>query len=72
MPHLSFIYRLECDISEDEMDIGAAHGAGLIRSVANITGGTLKGPDIEAVVLPGGADWAKVIEGTHVRNLWIS
>lgn len=68
-PTMSFLYRLECDIAEEEVDIGAPHGTGLIRSVANIIGGTLKGPEIEASVLPlGGADWATVIQGTHVSS----
>lgn len=64
---MSFLYRLECDIAEEELDIGAPHGTGLIRSVANIISETLRGPEIEAsVLLLGGADWATVIEGTHV------
>ena len=65
-PGLSFIYRLECDIDPQEIDVGAPHGAGVIRSVANIAGGTFRGPSISGTVLPGGADWATVIEGTHV------
>lgn len=69
-PAMSFLYRLECDVAEEEIDIGAPHGTGVIRSVANILNGTLKGPGIEAAVLPlGGADWATVIEGTHVSQL---
>lgn len=66
-PSLSFIYRLECDIDVNEIDVGAPHGSGIIRSIANIMKGTVKGPGIEGEVLPlGGADWATVIEGTHV------
>lgn len=66
-PAMSFLYRLECDIAEEEIDIGAPHGTGSIRSVAHVIGGTIKGPEIEASVLPlGAADWATVIQGTHV------
>lgn len=66
-PALSFLYRLECDIAKEEINVGAPHGAGMIRSIANIVRGTLKGPGIEGTVLPlGGADWATVIKGTHV------
>lgn len=66
-PALSFLYRLACDIAEEEINIGAPHDAGIIRSIANIVRGTLKGPGIEGTVLPlGGADWATVIKGTHV------
>lgn len=69
-PHLSFLYRLECDIDSKEIDIGAPHGTGVIRSIANIVSGTVKGPEIEGEVLPlGGADWATVIEGTHSMTL---
>lgn len=69
-PNLSFLYRLECNIDKEEIDLGAAHGTGVIRSIAHVVGGTFKGPDIEGTVLPlGAADWATVIEGTHVRML---
>lgn len=65
-PQLGYIYRLECTIAEKEVFVGAPHGAGVLRSIAPITGGTFKGPEIQGKVLPGGADWATVIEGTHV------
>ena len=66
-PSLAFLYRLECDIAKEEINIGAPHNAGTIRSIANILGGTIKGPGIEASILPlGGADWASVVKGTHV------
>lgn len=68
-PALSFLYRLECDIAKEEINIGAPHDAGTVRSIANVLGGALKGPDIEATILPlGAADWATVVKGTHV---WI-
>jgi hypothetical protein len=66
-PALSWLYRLECDIAKEEINIGAPHDAQIIRSIANIVRGSIKGPGIEATVLPlGGADWATVIKGTHV------
>ena len=65
-PGLGYVYRLECTIAEKEVFVGAPHGAGIIRSIAPITGGTFKGPDIQGTVMPGGADWATVVEGTHV------
>ncbi|KAL4981385.1 hypothetical protein BDW68DRAFT_183546 [Aspergillus falconensis] len=69
-PDLTFLYRLECTIAAEEINVGAPHGAGIIRSIANITGGTFKGPELEGTVLPlGGADWATVIEGTHSMTL---
>ncbi|KAL2808274.1 hypothetical protein BJX63DRAFT_439509 [Aspergillus granulosus] len=69
-PGMVFLYRLECTIAPEEINIGAAHGAGVIRSIANITGGTFNGPELKGTVLPlGGADWATVIEGTHSMTL---
>lgn len=69
LPSLSFLYRLKCQVAKEEIDVGAPHGTGNIRSIANIVGGTIKGPEIEATILPlGGADWATVIEGTHVSE----
>ncbi|KAL5355108.1 hypothetical protein BJX96DRAFT_170356 [Aspergillus floccosus] len=69
-PALTFLYRLECNISNEEIEVGPPHGAGVIRSIANIVGGTFKGPGLSGSVLPlGGADWATVIEGTHSMTL---
>lgn len=67
LPNLSFLYRLECEIAKEEVNVGSPHGAGIIRSIANILDGEVKGPEISGKVVPlGGADWATVIEGTHV------
>ncbi|KAF9886879.1 hypothetical protein FE257_011002 [Aspergillus nanangensis] len=68
-PGMNFLYRLECNIAPEEINVGAPHGAGVIRSIANIVGGTFKGPELSGSVLPGGADWATVIEGTHSMTL---
>ena len=69
MPALRFIWRLECNIAEQEVEVGAPHGAGVIRSIANIQDGEVRGPGIEGTILPlGGADWATVIQGTHVST----
>lgn len=67
LPSLEFIYRLECNTDKEDIDIGAPHDSGVIRSVANIVRGSVKGPEIEGTILPlGGADWATIIKGTHV------
>ncbi|KAI9040536.1 DUF3237 domain-containing protein [Aspergillus affinis] len=69
-PGLNFIYRLECTIATDDVDVGAPHGTGINRSIANLTGGTFKGPELQGTILPlGGADWATVVEGTHSMTL---
>ena len=68
-PSLVWMYRLECDVSKEEIELGAAHDAGVIRRIMNLERGTIKGPGIEATILPlGGADWLTVIKGTHVRE----
>lgn len=67
LPNLSFLYRLECNIAREEINVGAPHSAGIIRSIANIVDGEVNGPRVKGRVLPlGGADWATVVEGTHV------
>ncbi|KAJ5362605.1 hypothetical protein N7541_003449 [Penicillium brevicompactum] len=69
-PSLSWIYRLECDIAKEEINIGAPHNSGTIRSIANIVRGSVKGPGIEGEIIPlGGADWATVVKGTHSMTL---
>ncbi|KAL4994090.1 hypothetical protein BDV10DRAFT_197813 [Aspergillus recurvatus] len=69
-PGFALLYRLECTMADEEINVGAPHGPGVIRGTANITGGTFKGPKLEGTVLPlGGADWATVIEGTHSMTL---
>lgn len=69
LPNLSFLYRLECEIAKEEINVGAPHGGGIIRSIANILEGRVSGPRIQGTVLPlGGADWATVVEGTHVST----
>lgn len=71
LPNLSFLYRLECDIAKEEILVGAPHGSGIVRSVANILEGEVNGPRIKGKVLPlGGADWATVVEGTHVSSFF--
>ncbi|MEQ5872218.1 DUF3237 domain-containing protein [Sagittula sp. NFXS13] len=41
--------------------VGTLHGR--IRACVPITGGTLRGPDLNATILPGGYDWAWLSEG---------
>lgn len=71
-PNLSFLYRLECNVSVEEMVVGAPYGAGITRSIVNILDGSLDGPRIKGRVLPGGADWMTTVEGTHVSDVLLS
>lgn len=50
-PSLAFLYRLECDIAKEEINVGAPHNSGVIRSIANNLSGTIKGPGMEASIL---------------------
>lgn len=68
LPSFKYLYRLECMTEATGFEVGAPHDAGIQRSIVNITGGTFKGPRIEGEVLPGGADWAQVVQGTHVSS----
>ena len=70
LPHLSFLYRLECNISPTEIHVGAPHNSGAIRTIMPITGGLVQGPRLSATVLStGAADWACTYRGTHSMKL---
>ncbi|KAJ4359847.1 uncharacterized protein N0V89_000403 [Didymosphaeria variabile] len=68
-PQFRFLYRMQCQVAKEEFDVGAPHKTGWIRSIVNILSGQIRGPNIEAEILPGGADWAQVVEGTHSMKL---
>ncbi|KAI5307616.1 hypothetical protein KEM55_007843, partial [Ascosphaera atra] len=62
-PHMEFVYRLQAHMIEGPgsgYDIPKPNGGGTAWSVANIGGGTVKGPGIDGIVVPhSGADWAE-------------
>ncbi|KAI5292092.1 hypothetical protein KEM52_006631 [Ascosphaera acerosa] len=60
-PHLEFVYRLEAEMDESgDYEIPKPNGGGTAWGVAPIAGGTVKGPGINAIVVPNsGADWAE-------------
>ncbi|PWE56103.1 DUF3237 domain-containing protein [Metarhizobium album] len=53
-PRLSFVAELAVTIAEPYMIGNVGPG---IREVIPITGGTVTGPRLNGIVLPGGADW---------------
>ncbi|KAF7590831.1 hypothetical protein BBP40_002300 [Aspergillus hancockii] len=68
-PGMTFLYRLECNIAAEDINVGAPHGGSMIRSIAPIVGGIFKGPSLSGTVVPGGADFATVIESSHSMTL---
>lgn len=64
MPHLELIYRIAADMAPASHNtaIRDVHGTGVTRLVLPITGGTVRGPRVNGVIVPGsGADWAQSI-----------
>jgi len=51
-----FLFDLKADLDwAGVVDVGTTpHGT---RSIVYVTGGTVKGPKVKGVVLPGGGDW---------------
>ncbi|KAL3426427.1 hypothetical protein PVAG01_03218 [Phlyctema vagabunda] len=69
-PHLEFVYRVEADMARDPITVGAPFGAGSVRVIMNILGGTLRGPGLSGEILEhGGADWGISIKGTNFMRL---
>lgn len=68
-PHLQFVCRLQVLLAPFETcyEIPNIQGTGVSRSVVNIIGGTVGGPQIKGKVLEGsGADWAFKIDGEKI------
>ena len=67
VPHLDFIYRLSCNMAEDNHLVGASFGASHSRVIMPIVDGDVKGPKISAKIeRNSGADWSMTIQGTDV------
>lgn len=68
IPHMAFIYRLECEMSPDRQAPGPPFGSAPARLIMPIVGGTFAGPHLSGTIEPtAGADWATSIPGTTVR-----
>lgn len=68
-PHLSFFATLHVDVGEP-VDLGSMPGG--VRRIVPITGGSVQGRDWSGRVLPGGADFQRLPEGTtsHLLALY--
>ncbi|MEF2979376.1 DUF3237 domain-containing protein [Subtercola sp. YIM 133946] len=64
-PTLSFLARIEVSVAAP-IDLGA--GDGPHRRIVPILGGTVSGPDLNGVVLPGGADF-QVLRSSTLTEL---
>ncbi|UOQ61226.1 DUF3237 domain-containing protein [Leucobacter rhizosphaerae] len=60
-PTLEFAFELRVDVAPD---VHLGRGADEVLSFTPITGGTVSGPLLSGVVLPGGGDWAVTRSGT--------
>ena len=70
LPHLDFIYRLECEMAQEDHDVGAAFSGSHSRIIMPIVRGTVNGPRIRGTIQHmRGADWGTTIKGTDVRAL---
>ena len=66
---MKFIYRLECEMAKDNHFVGAQSGTSNARVIMPIVGGTVKGPQISAIIEHmSGADWGLAIGGTGVSH----
>jgi hypothetical protein len=61
-PQLTFAFEARVDV-EDPVRVGA-HGDQDVLWYVGITGGTVAGPRLSGVVLPGGGDWYRDRDGT--------
>jgi hypothetical protein len=61
-PHLDFAFEVQVDV-EAPLRVGG-HGPHEVLSYVAITGGTVAGPRLNGVVLPGGGDWYTDRDGT--------
>ncbi|KAF4964246.1 hypothetical protein FSARC_7800 [Fusarium sarcochroum] len=70
-PSLEFVYRLVAKMHPtDDYDIENIQGTGVTRSIAHIQSGTVKGPNIEGIVVENsGADWAERVHSEKVAFL---
>ena len=60
-PTLEFAFELRVSV---DTDVHLGRGADEVLSFTPITGGTVSGPLLNGIVLPGGGDWAVTRSGT--------
>lgn len=68
IPHMDFIYRLDCEMAKENHPVGAPFGGTTSRTIMPIVGGTVEGPGISGTIQRmSGADWGTMVQGTGVR-----
>jgi hypothetical protein len=66
-PHMEFVYRMQAKLSAP-IDIANMQGTGLSRSIIPIVGGTVRGAQVNGVLVENsGADWAQRVHAKQVR-----
>lgn len=69
IPHMEFIYRLDCEMAKENHAVGAPFDGTNSGMIMPIVGGTFKGPQINGTIQQmSGADWGTMIRGTDVRS----
>ncbi|KAJ1325343.1 DUF3237 family protein [Microdochium nivale] len=70
MPHMDFVYRIVCQMTEDHTLIGNVQDTNISRLILPIAGGTVSGPKIKGIIVPNsGADWAQLVGSEEQRFL---
>jgi hypothetical protein len=68
-PKLEQVFTLRASLGkEDTLPLGSVKG-GAHRFVVSVTGGFIKGSDLEAEILPGGGDWLLLDPVTGTAHL---
>ena len=63
-PSFEYMFRIHASVA-DPIELGRTPRG--LRRIINITGGTVEGPVLSGIILPGGADWQVIREdGTAV------
>ncbi len=63
-PSFEYMFRVHASVA-DPIELGRTPRG--LRRIINITGGTVEGPVLSGIILPGGADWQVIREdGTAV------
>jgi hypothetical protein len=67
VPHLDFLYRLECEMAKENDNIRSPFDGSGVRIIMPIIGGTVRGPKLSGTIQHrSGADWGMSMKGTDV------
>jgi hypothetical protein len=58
-PHLEKVFDVRAELDKGNVNLGPVSG-NLVRSIANVPGGWIRGSGVEGKILPGSGDWLLV------------